>query len=43
MINVINERSQDIDYPVYGTSLESTTYKFSKCLQRDLENWRNNR
>ena len=25
---------EDIDYSVYGTPLESTTYKFAKCLQR---------
>lgn len=24
----------DIDFSIYGTPLESTTYKFSKCLQR---------
>lgn len=24
---------EDIDYSVYGTPLESTTYKFAKCLQ----------
>ena len=26
--------AEDIDYSLYGTPLESTTYKFSKCLQR---------
>lgn len=26
--------AEDIDYSVYGTPLESTTYKFAKCLQR---------
>ena len=26
--------AEDIDYSIYGTPLESTTYKFSKCLQR---------
>ena len=26
--------SENIDYSVYGTPLESTTYKFAKCLQR---------
>ena len=26
--------AENIDYSVYGTPLESTTYKFSKCLQR---------
>lgn len=25
---------EDIDYSVYGTPLESTTYKFAKCLKR---------
>ena len=25
---------ENIDYSIYGTPLESTTYKFSKCLQR---------
>ena len=25
---------EDIDYSVYGTPLESCTYKFAKCLQR---------
>jgi len=25
---------EDIDYSIYGTPLESTTYKFAKCLQR---------
>ena len=24
----------DIDYSLYGTPLESTTYKFAKCLQK---------
>lgn len=26
--------TEDIDYSLYGTPLESTTYKFAKCLQR---------
>jgi ribonucleoside-triphosphate reductase len=26
--------SEDIDYSIYGTPLESTTYKFAKCLQK---------
>ena len=26
--------SEDIDYSVYGTPIESTTYKFAKCLQK---------
>ena len=25
---------EDIDYSIYGTPLESTTYKFAKCLQK---------
>ena len=25
---------EDIDYSVYGTPIESTTYKFSKCLKK---------
>ena len=28
------KEAEDIDYSVYGTPLESTTYKFSKCLQK---------
>ncbi len=26
--------AEDIDYSIYGTPLESTTYKFAKCLQK---------
>ena len=26
--------AENIDYSIYGTPLESTTYKFSKCLQK---------
>ena len=26
--------SEDIDYSLYGTPIESTTYRFSKCLQQ---------
>ena len=26
--------AENIDYSLYGTPLESTTYKFSKCLQK---------
>ena len=26
--------NEDIDYSIYGTPLESTTYKFAKCLQK---------
>ena len=28
------EGRENIDYSIYGTPLESTTYKFAKCLQR---------
>lgn len=28
------KQEEDIDYSVYGTPLESTTYKFAKCLQK---------
>ena len=28
------KRQENIDYSVYGTPLESTTYKFAKCLQK---------
>ena len=28
------KREENIDYSVYGTPLESTTYKFAKCLQK---------
>ena len=28
------KQEENIDYSVYGTPLESTTYKFSKCLQK---------
>lgn len=28
--------AEDIDYSVYGTPIESTTYKFAKALQRDF-------
>ena len=27
------KQKEDIDYSVYGTPIESTTYKFAKCLQ----------
>ena len=27
-------RAEDVDYSIYGTPLESTTYTFAKCLQR---------
>ena len=28
------KEAEDIDYSIYGTPLESVTYKFSKCLQQ---------
>ncbi|MBR1654386.1 MAG: anaerobic ribonucleoside-triphosphate reductase [Clostridia bacterium] len=28
------KEEEDIDYSVYGTPIESTTYKFAKCLQQ---------
>ena len=28
------KREEDIDYSLYGTPLESTTYKFAKCLKK---------
>lgn len=28
------KQAENIDYSVYGTPIESTTYKFAKCLQR---------
>ena len=28
------KEAEDIDYSVYGTPIESTTYKFAKCLKR---------
>lgn len=28
------KEAENIDYSVYGTPLESTTYKFAKCLQK---------
>ncbi len=40
VMKVLNEacakwkEAEDIDYSIYGTPLESTTYKFAKCLQR---------
>ncbi|WP_077598394.1 anaerobic ribonucleoside-triphosphate reductase [Olsenella urininfantis] len=32
--------AEDIDYSLYGTPLESTTYKFSRCLQKRFGNVR---
>ena len=29
--------AENIDYSIYGTPLESTTYKFAKCLQNRFE------
>ena len=40
IMNKLNEytakwkAAEDIDYSLYGTPLESTTYKFAKCLQK---------
>ena len=28
------KKAENIDYSLYGTALESTTYKFAKCLQK---------
>ena len=35
MVDKCNEwkKAEDIDYSVYGTPIESTTYKFAKCLK----------
>ncbi len=30
------KKQENIDFSVYGTPLESTTYKFSKCLQKSF-------
>ena len=30
------KKAENIDYSLYGTPLESTTYKFAKCLQQPL-------
>ncbi len=30
------KNAENIDYSLYGTPLESTTYKFAKCLQSGL-------
>lgn len=32
------KRAENIDYSLYGTPLESTTYKFAKCLQKKFGN-----
>jgi len=36
MVDKCNEwkKAEDIDYSVYGTPIESTTYKFAKCLKK---------
>jgi ribonucleoside-triphosphate reductase len=40
VMNKLNEytkkwkEAENIDYSIYGTPLESTTYKFAKCLQK---------
>ena len=28
------KRQEDIDYSLYGSPIESTTYKFAKCLKK---------
>ena len=28
------KKAENISYSVYGTPMESTTYKFAKCLQK---------
>jgi len=28
------KKAENMDYSLYGTPLESTTYKFAKCLQK---------
>ena len=28
------KEKEDIDYSVYGSPIESTTYKFAKCLKK---------
>ena len=30
------KQAENIDYSIYGTPLESTTYKFAKCLQKSF-------
>lgn len=32
------KKAEDIDYSVYGTPIESTTYKFAKCLRERFGN-----
>ena len=32
------KQAENIDYSLYGTPLESTTYKFAKCLQKKFGN-----
>ena len=32
------KKEEDVDYSVYGTPIESTTYKFAKCLKKRFGN-----
>ena len=32
------KKAEDVDYSVYGTPIESTTYKFAKCLKKRFGN-----
>lgn len=32
------KNEENIDYSIYGTPLESTTYKFAKCLKKRFGN-----
>ena len=35
MMHVQNgKKKENIDFSLYGTPIESTTYKFAKCLQK---------
>ena len=42
VLQVLNDKcrqwreAEDIDYSVYGTPIENTTYKFAKANQRDF-------
>ena len=33
-LSINGKEAENIDYSLYGTPLESTTYKFAKCLQK---------
>ena len=33
------KKAENIDYSLYGTPLESTTYKFAKCLQKRFDHF----